>query len=492
MSREQSMNRGQEVKTSRRAVLGAGVGLLATAGLAGAQSAKQSSKHSSVPVAGNTNTNARPANGAAKNVIFLVVDGMSIGTFSIADMVMRQQGDGSPGAGSHWARLWSEPGTRRSMMATQAADSLVTDSAAGGSAWGCGHRLYNGSICFDKDRGELEPVLVSAKRAGKSTGLVSTARITHATPASFVATVPSRNMEKIIAEQQLERGVDVLLGGGAKHFPDDLLARHTDVTVVRDAATMRRAKNAPGRLLGLFNSDHMSYELDRPETEPHIREMTMLALDRLSQNDEGFVLQVEAGRVDHGGHANDFPAMLHDQIAFEETIAAVREWTEVRKEQNGRDDTLVIITTDHGNSGPQLTVYKDDSYRAIETLLGCTQTLSWMLSRLGGEPRENWPGRFRELIATHAGVELSDEEVEWALKPVFGERSDGFREASNLVCAVGAVMANHFGVAFVSSNHTSEHVEATAYGPGAESLAHRIENYELHALMLNAMGIEVG
>jgi alkaline phosphatase len=455
-------------RPSRRAVLGAGVGLLAGAGLAGRAAASAPS--------GATG-------GRARNVIFLVVDGMSIGTFTIADMVMQRRGGGTPDAGSRWARLWGEPGVRRSMMSTRAADSLVTDSAAGGSAWGCGRRLKNGSICFDEREGEIEPVLVSAKRAGKSTGLVSTARITHATPASFVATVPTRNMERIIAEQELERGVDVLLGGGAKNFSDELLAQHADLTVVRDAAGMRAAAGAPGRLLGLFTDDHMSYELDREDDEPHLREMSMLAIERLSRNEKGFVLQIEAGRVDHGGHANDFPAMLHDQIAFEETVGAVLDWA------HDRDDTLIIITTDHGNSGPELTLYGEDASRGMETLLGTTHTLSWMLAKLRGRPRDEWPAGLRDLVREHAGVQLTDEQVDWALKPTRGERVDPFRGANTLVSAVGKVMADHYGIAFVSKNHTAEHVEATAFGPGSDALPHRIENYELHALMMNAMAL---
>ena len=126
---------------------------------------------------------------------------------------------------------------------------------------------------------------------------------------------------------------------------------------------------------------------------------------------------------------------------------------------------------------------------AIETLLACRHTLSWMLGQLRSTPREEWPSGFRELVAQHAGVTLSDEEVEWALRPIRGERAHGFGEANTLVCSVGAVMANHFGVGFVSDNHTAEHVEATAIGPGAEALPHRIENYELHALMVNAMAL---
>ena len=164
-------------------------------------------------------------------------------------------------SGSIESRLagWAKQGVRRSMMDTASADSIVTDSAAGGSAWGCGERVDNGAVCFNR-HGEIEPILVTAKRAGKATGVVSTARVTHATPASFFATVPNRGAEKLIAEQMLERGVDLALGGGAKHVTQDLLAAHPDVAVVRTADEMRAAARTDGRLVGLFNDD-------RPEIE---------------------------------------------------------------------------------------------------------------------------------------------------------------------------------------------------------------------------------
>ena len=420
--------------------------------------------------------------------MFLVVDGMSIGTFSIADHVMQRNG----GAGSNWAGLWAKPGVRRSMMETASANSIVTDSAAGGSAWGCGKRVDNGAICFDK-HGAIEPIFSKAKRSGRVTGVVSTARVTHATPASFYATVPNRGAEKLIAEQMLDRDVDLALGGGAAFVTQKLLAKHPDVHVVRSADEMRGAASQEGRLVGLFTDGHMSYELDRPKNEPHLKEMSMFAIDRLARHPGGFVLQIEAGRVDHGGHANDFLGSLHDQIAFEQTVAAVSKWA------MARDDTQVIITTDHGTGSPDLTVYQEQASRGVETLLGAKHTLSWILGHMPERPNDwagdlagagQWSYELGRMITQHVGVTLSPDEIAWALRPFKQERVSAFAGANSLAAGLGSVMANHFGVAYASTNHTAELVEATAFGPGSERLAHRIDNNELHALMTGAMAIK--
>ena len=458
------------IMPSRRDVLAAGIGLLAAGGLTQAGS-----------IAPDSPRSAASRGARAKNVIFMVADGMSIGTFSLADIALQHR----DGRGLAWASLWDRPGTRRSMMSTRSADSLVTDSAAAGSSWGCGKRINNGSICWH-DGHEVEPILVAAKRAGKSTGLVTTARITHATPAAFIAGVPSRNMEDEIARQILDRGVDVALGGGAVFLTPDLLAEYPGVTVVRTAEQLRAASSTRGRLVGVFKDSHMSYELDRPETEPHLKEMTLAAIERLAANPAGFVLQIEGARVDHGGHANDFPASLFDMIAFDETIAAVVDWA------SGRDDTLVIITTDHGTGGPEMSVYGRQSFGGLQTLLGVRHTLSWVLEHVREASVDEQPARLARLINEHCGVTLSDDEIAWAFRPARGERVNGFNGATSLVSALGSVMANHFGVGYVSTNHTAERVEATAFGPGADALPSRIENYELHGLMTAALALPAG
>lgn len=453
---------------SRRDVLAAGVGLLTAGGIAGART---TSVHRSA---------ARSVRGKARNVVFLVTDGMSAGTFTLADMAIERR----TGRGCAWASLWDRPDARRALMSTRSADSLVTDSAAAGSAWGCGRCINNGAINSHEGR-ELEPILVSARKAGMSTGLVSTARITHATPASFIANVPSRNMEAEIARQILDRGVDVALGGGARFMVEDLVSSHPDTRLVRTAGELRAAAREPGRLVGVFSGGHMAYERDRTEREPSLVEMSMIAIERLDAAGTGFVLQIEAGRVDHGGHANDIVASLHDQIAFDETIAAVTDWADERGE------TLVIITTDHGTGGPDLTVYNQQSWKGFDTLLDARHTLSWVLDRLDDRRAPDAADTLRALVAEHTGVEISRDEAEWVARTFTGRRVNGFHGANNTVAALGAVMANHFGVAFTSVNHTAEHVEATAFGPGAEALPSRIRNNELHALMTTALALPV-
>lgn len=437
----------------------------------------------SVAPTGGARTTATPARGReTRNVIFMVSDGMSTGTLTLADMAIRER----TGRASAWWRLWGIEGVRRAMCRTHAADSLVTDSAAAGSAWGIGAKVNNGAINMTPDGRSPTPILVRAREGGRATGLVTTTRVTHATPASFIANVPSRDLEAGIGEQILARGVDVVLGGGERYFPDALLGRRPDVTVVRTAAELAGSEgDAPGRLLGLFAREHMSYELDRAEHEPHIREMTRAALDRLSARGEGFVLQVEGGRVDHAAHANDACALVADQVAFDEALeVAVRFTME-------RDDTLLIATTDHANGNPGLTLYEGAGNRGFQRLLGGRRSFDWIGERVAtaGSPDEMM-GVLPMLVYEATGVELSDSDRAWLHRHfVQHERADGFREVSGFGPVLGAVLANALGVAFASPHHTADLVEVTAMGPGAERLAPVIDNTDLHGLMVGALAL---
>jgi alkaline phosphatase len=448
---------------TRRDILAAGVAVLASGAIASAR----------------TPAPPRPRAAKARNVILLVADGMSIGAFTLADLAIRRRN----GRGSAWAELWDRPDARRSLMSTQSADSIVTDSAAAGSAWGSGQRIHNGAINAMDGR-DFEPILVAAKHAGKATGLVTTTRLTHATPASFIANVPNRGMEPEIARQILDRSVDVALAGGAKYLTPELLAEYPGLVVARTADQLRAATHQPGRLFGLFHDDHMSYERDRPDTEPHLREMSMIAIERLARHPEGFVLQIEGGRVDHAAHANDIVGTLFDQIAFDETVGAVAEWAAER------DDTLVIITTDHGTGGPELSAYTRKGLAGFDTLLNARRSLSWIVDRAREENGDPLPA-LRRLIEEHVSVRLTDAESDWIARAAAGERTNAFDGANAPVAALGAVMGNHFAVGWVSIHHTAEHVEATAFGPGAELLPPRIENFQLHGIMHAALALPV-
>lgn len=422
---------------------------------------------------GATST-GRARRGPARNVILLVSDGMSTGTLTLADVVRRKR----EGVGSHWVRLWDRPDVHRGMMETRAADSEVTDSAAASSAWSVGERVNNGAICVTPDGRRPTPLLVRASAKGLATGLVTTTRVTHATPAAFVANVPERDMEDEIARQMVERGVDVTLGGGAKHFPEELLAQ-SGVNVIRTADELSRATHngSSGRLLGLFNRSHMRYELDRPASEPTLAAMTRAALHALQHRTEGFVVQIEGGRVDHAAHANDAGSLIADQLAFDDAIGTVLEFVE------GRDDTLVIVTTDHGNANPGLTLYGEPGNEGLMKASRARKSFEWIQERIGRGGRS-----LPSLVEEASGVSLTAEQRELLEAGVVrGERVDPFGEANKPGPVIGSVLANHFGIAFVSPNHTSDHVEITAFGPGAEAIRGLVPNTALHDVCSEAL-----
>lgn len=414
----------------------------------------------------------------ARNVIFMVSDGMSAGTLTLAQMYSARQ----LGHDSNWARLWKRPGVRRASATTHSADSMVTDSAAGGSAWGCGEHCDNQRLNWTPDGRQPVPILVQARQQGKATGLITTARVTHATPASFIINGPDRDLEDQIAAQMLERGVDVALGGGARHFSDSLLAGHGGLTVVRDRAALLAAP-AAGPLLGLFARSHMSFAIDRPEHEPTLAEMTRAALARLSASPNGFVMQIEGGRIDHGAHDNDAGALLFDQLAFDEAVGAVMEFTE------HRDDTLLILTTDHGNANPGFTLYSRRGEEAFPRLAQLRHSFSWLNSQLAKTPREQFATRLRDGVQEATGVGLTDDELPLLLASYEGKRVSAFAELNSPVCVLGGLLANHLGVSFMSPNHTADLVEVTAIGPGSEELPELIDNIDLWKVMVGALDL---
>jgi alkaline phosphatase len=414
----------------------------------------------------------------ARNLIFMVSDGMSTGTLTLADLYRRQHHRRA----CAWVGLWSRPGVRRATSTTYSADAWVTDSAAAGSAWGCGRRVNNGVLNITDDGRQHVPLLVQARQAGKATGLVTTTRVTHATPASFIANAPKRDQWRIIAPQILDRGVDVVLGGGGKHFSESLLTRHPGLHIVRDRAALDAAPEA-GRLLGLFAPDHIPMVYERTPEVPSLTHMTRAALSRLDTNPEGFVLQVEGGRVDHAAHNNDAGSVIMEQLDFDDAIAGVLEWAE------GRDDTLVIITTDHANANPGLTLYGGPGRKAFDRIPAIRHSFDWVWEELEKLPGAARPGAVADLAEAATGIGLGKGSRELLAAAVEKKRVMPFAGANTWTSVLGAALADEVGVAFTGPNHTSDFVEVTALGPGSELLKPFVDNTDLHALTIAALGL---
>jgi alkaline phosphatase len=438
---------------------------------------------------------SRPGNGRAKNVIFLVSDGMSVGTLSMADQLLRRR----DGRRSNWLRLIDEAaerGIRSCKMDMASANSLVTDSAAAASAWGCGHRVNNGSVNMGADGRAFRPVLEAFAAAGKSTGLVTTTSLTHATPAGFGANVPRRGMEEEIAVQYLERRYDLLLGGGERFFAATsrsdgrsifTAASDAGYNVVRDRSALQSHETGDRRLLGVFSSGHLPYSLDRGSSVenqiavPTLSEMTDIAVRRLSRNRNGFIVMIEGGRVDHAAHSNDVGGLLYDQIAFDDAVGVATAFAE------NRDDTLVIITTDHGNANPGLNGVSGVN-QMFDRILEFRQTNSWINSGLG---RLSSTGAIRDRIHEATGIGIERREARILQDSLRGFHRATYRVMSRPNQVLGQILANYVGVNFVGGQHTSDYVELLAFGPGSESLSGFARNTDLFNLMTVSGGVRV-
>jgi len=330
--------------------------------------------------------------GKAKNVILFLGDGMSLTTVAAA-RIFEGQRNGNPGEENllSWERF---PATAFSK--TYNTDSQTPDSAGTMTAITTGVKTHMGAIgvsagtrndCADSLNKGLLTWLQLADSAHMATGIVSTARLTHATPAATYAHSPERNWENDtdvpdaakaagctdIAQQLLStarygRGPLVALGGGRGEFTtveerdpeyDDKVGQrldgrslvtewqqaHPQGAYVWNAKQLQAARNAPA-LLRLFEPDHMRYEIarkDDPSGEPSLAELTKAAISTLSRHKEGYVLMVEGARIDHANHSGNAYRALSDTVALSDAVRAAVEAT-------SDQDTLIIVTADHSHT----------------------------------------------------------------------------------------------------------------------------------------------
>lgn len=330
--------------------------------------------------------------GKAKNVIVFLGDGMSVTTVAAA-RILEGQRRGQPGEEN---RLAFEGFPDTAFSRTYNTDSQTPDSAGTMSAIATGVKTRMGVLSVGQapKRGDCagarnSPMLTLwelAASTGMATGVVTTTRVTHATPGATFSHSADRNWEADsempeaakeagcidIARQMVEspygHGLDVLMGGGREYFmpatqrdPEyddkvgqrlderDLIAewktRHPGGSYVWNAKQLASAPT-DGALLALFEPDHMQYEHDRPKDaagEPSLAGMTRAAIERLKKNRNGFVLLVEGGRIDHAHHAGNAYRALTDTIAFSDAVRAASEMTSA-------DDTLILVTADHAHT----------------------------------------------------------------------------------------------------------------------------------------------
>jgi len=321
------------------------------------------------------------------NVIFFLGDGMGMATMTAA----RIYAVGEDG------ELTMDTLPETAFVKTYSNDAQVTDSAPSMAAYMTGVKMNNEVISMSADTKAIDPItdsagnklanncggtngksvptlLEQAKAKGWSTGVVTTTRVTHATPAATYAHICHRDLENDIAAQAVPggagynsalgaNGLDVLMGGGRQFFQAvkdggkradgrDLIAelKAKNYAYVSNAAEFNAVDvSKTDRLVGLFTSGHMSYDLDRDAgKEPSLSEMTTKAMDVLAKNKTGYFLMVEGGRIDHALHETTAKKALHDTQAFDNAIKAAI--IKARTTDPELKNTLIVVTADHDHT----------------------------------------------------------------------------------------------------------------------------------------------
>jgi len=442
----------------------------------------------STTMIGHSAKAAEKSKGKTKNIIFLVSDGMSTGTLNMADLLLRRK----EGHGSHWIDLYRQNRIKSALMDTASADSLVTDSAAASSSWGGGHRVNNGTLNIGPDGTNYKPILQKFRDAGKSVGCVTTVPVTHATPAGFCINAKTRD-QAVIADLYLPLHFDVMMGAGTQYFSKDKRKDGRDLfsEFTSGGYAMVRTKqemNAAGSdkpLLGVFHED-IPYTLDQKSDDqllagiPTLAEMTQKAIAHMSSNPEGFVLQVEGGKVDWAAHANDVGALLYDQIAFDEAVGVAVAFAEKR------DDTLVVITTDHGNANPGLISSKNVN-KKFDLIQNFKHTNEWVLKNVR---KDDSSSQLIGQISLAQGYTITKDEAAEILSHYADLNNEGLYNDYKLPYKQFAqIQQNYTSVYWSGMSHSADYVELAMFGQGSELLNPFVLNTDLHNLMLQATGV---
>lgn len=425
-----------------------------------------------------------------QGVIFFISDGAGATTFTLARDYLR--GQNGPG------QALSMDADQKGSVVTHAVNSRITDSASSATAYATGVKTYNGAIGMNPDSLAIGSVLEAAESNGWNTALISTARLTHATPASFSAHVPLRAQEDDIARQQLGKGIEILLGGGRAFFfgPQDGGTRRDSTNIVEGSgyplvSTREELMNTTRLpVLGLFSGSHMAYEVDRRRTdEPSIAEMTSWALDRLAEAGKPFFIMIESGRIDHAGHNRDVAAHLSDMLAYNEAYRVAAEFA------SARENILLLATSDHETGGLTLGGEWEggsSGYRYDPAPIPGAQSSIEYFSR-----------QFADWAKTPQTLRMN---ITSTLAADFGfnmGEADAFQMdrflATNNLNGLGIWlqnllrdgMARRAAVRWSTSGHTAVDVPLFARGPGAEAFSGSLNNQDVGRILAHLMDADL-
>lgn len=420
--------------------------------------------------------NGGSSNGKPKNVIFLIGDGMGV-SYTSAYRYLKDNPETKIAENTYFDPYL----VGQQMTYPEDPAQNVTDSASAATAMSAGIKTYNNAIAVDNDETEVKTVLEAAKEKGKSTGLVATSEITHATPAAFGSHDISRKNMNAIADDYFDEmikgkhKVDVLLGGGTDLF----VRQDRDLTAEFEKAGYNYVtnrsdllKNKDTQLLGLFAEAGMPKMIDREKETPSLEEMTKTAIESLNKNKKGFFLMVEGSQIDWAGHDNDIVAAMSEMEDFEKAYKAAIDFA--KKDKN----TLVVATADHSTGGFSIAANGDYNWYA-DPIKAATKTPDYMAELIvNGAPVES-------TLKKYIDLSLKSEEIQAV------QKAAETKDLTSIDNAIEDIFNKRTNTGWTTGGHTGEDVPVYAYGPSSNLFAGQKDNTDHAKIIFDLLNAKV-
>ncbi|MTI46714.1 alkaline phosphatase [Sporosalibacterium faouarense] len=443
---------------------------------------------------------------APKYVFYFIGDGLGSAQRQLAEIYLQET------TGDQSAKLRINSLPIAGINTTYSADTLVTDSAAAGTALATGFKTNNGMISQTPDGENVKTLIEAAEEKGMATGIVSTTRITHATPAVFASHNENRNNENEIAADFVDSGVEYFAGGGYRNFvPQDwewgsskrtddrnliseFEAQGYEYFLTEDQTEMFRnyEPSRNDKMVGLFTSSHLPYEIDRVKNNatPSIAELTKKGIDLLSQYDDGFFMMVEGGRIDHACHANDPQGSIHDTLAFDKAVEEAYDFY-----MNHPEETLIVVVGDHETGGMGLG-FSQNYWLNIEPIEKAKVSVEDVLNYIYDGDRE----AYFEYISKNLGLnDLTAEERAEIVKAMDivdnDEDYDGSIYGPDYYGLVGIatthIVSERANLQWTTFAHSGTQIPMSALGVGSENFGGFKDNTEIAITMADLLGFEL-
>lgn len=386
----------------------------------------------------------------------------------------------------------------QALTTTRSANSFITDSAASGTAIACGTKTKNGSIGVDTKGERLTSIAEVARDSGRKVGILSSVTLNHATPAAFYGHNRSRGNYYDLGLDLVASNFDFFGGGGiaendnkkSKAYKGDIYkiaAENGYKVILNDMKAFEALKKGCGKVIATGANGALPYYLDKPDS-PRISQFTKKAIELLD-NDKGFFIMVEGGKIDWMCHANDAATVLHEVIDFDNAVKVALEFAKAHP-----DDTLVVVTGDHETGGLTMgfggTAY--NSYIERLNAQKCSRDdFDWAFRKLAKSKKDLSFDDLKPLLCETFGFVFDSkskspfaisEKEEAELKEAF-DRWKVSPKNGAIAIAATKCLNNKAGLAWTSNAHTALPVETSAFGKNAEVFKGSIDNTDISKIL---------